>query len=397
MGDVRGGQDVEIGGIASGPFPPSATLSGNRVGQRYGLYGDAYIGIADPDSLFQSRVGLYGSLETGERNLVWSDFLGDSVEATKWTTTNANGGTSTSSNGECVLATSANANGSTILVAVEKVRYLPGVMYAFGARLRLADAGLALNSRRFGLFTLSGTTPQDGYYFELSGTTLNAVSCKAGSATATAVASWSRQAQQSFTLDANYHRWEIAFAGDYVLFIIDGVIRHVLLDNNISTPRTVTKILPVCLQNSNIASAATNEQMMCSEVWVAKLGDMRDEDIPHALQNKVAQYTTTQTGVALWTPPTGKRIVVTTMQIQAGGTVAGAVQVWFGQSADTTYTRGTDLAIFDGEFAPSTTLKPGVVQTAAIHGWKGNVDDILRVTDSAAINPLTVNVWGYEE
>ena len=115
---------------------------------------------------------------------------------------------------------------------------------------------------------------------------------------------------------------------------------------------------------------------------------------PYTLTAKTAQYTTTQTGTALWTPGSGKKIVVTSYQIQAGGTTAGTMQLWFGASADTSYTRGTDLAIFDGEFAPSSTLKPGALQTGL---WiAGTADDRLRVTDSAAINPLTITVWGYE-
>jgi hypothetical protein len=115
---------------------------------------------------------------------------------------------------------------------------------------------------------------------------------------------------------------------------------------------------------------------------------------PYSLQSKTAQYTTTQTGAALWTPTSGKKLVITSYQIQAGGTVAGELQLWFGASGDTTFTRGTDRAIFDGEFAPSATSKPGVVQTGL---WiAAAADDILRVTDSAAINKLTVTVWGYE-
>lgn len=120
---------------------------------------------------------------------------------------------------------------------------------------------------------------------------------------------------------------------------------------------------------------------------------------PHAIgyniQSKTAQYTTTQTGTALWTPTSGRRLVIMSYQIQVGGTTAGTMQLWFeAANADTTYTRGTDVAIFDGEFAPSTTLKPGVVQTGV---WVGPAADMdLRVTDSAAINPLTVTVWGYE-
>lgn len=115
------------------------------------------------------------------------------------------------------------------------------------------------------------------------------------------------------------------------------------------------------------------------------------------LITKTAQYTTTQTGAALWTPASGKRIVVLYYLIAVGGTTAGTMQLWFGATADTTYTRGTDRAVFDHEFAPSTTLKPGVV----VHGGgsrigEGAIDDVLRVTDSAAINPLTVTVWGVE-
>jgi len=118
-------------------------------------------------------------------------------------------------------------------------------------------------------------------------------------------------------------------------------------------------------------------------------------EISFAYVNKVVQTTTTQTGSDIWSPASGKRIVVTFIQIQAGGTTAGTVQVWFGLTADTTYSRGTDRAIFDGEFAPSATLKPGwsAVGQPLTHGIP---DEEIHLTTSAAINPLTVNVWGYE-
>lgn len=132
----------------------------------------------------------------------------------------------------------------------------------------------------------------------------------------------------------------------------------------------------------------TGAQIVAEAPHVGMLGD------PYTKTSKTAQYTTAQTGVALWTPAAGKRLIITDVQIQAGGTTAGTVQLWFGASADTTYSRGTDLAIFDGEFAPSATLKPGVVMSGV---WPaGAADHVLRVTDSAAINPLTCTVWGYE-
>lgn len=112
--------------------------------------------------------------------------------------------------------------------------------------------------------------------------------------------------------------------------------------------------------------------------------------------HETAQYTSTQTGTAFVTPNSGKKLVVTHYQIQVGGTTAGTMQLWYGASGDTTYSRGTDRAIFDGEFAPSATLKPGVMQTKE-SGWPAAAaDDILRVTTSAAINPITITVWYYE-
>jgi len=395
MGDVRGGQEEQIRALAN-LLLPTPVPDGTWLAVRASRYGDLLVSHTDPDSGFSANISAYGAQDVGPRTLVMSDFLGDSVEATRWTTTTANGGTAASSSGECLISTSANANGSAYITTVEKLRYIPGITYSFGADVRVGDIGLANNSRRWGIMTMSGTTPQDGYYFELSGTTLNAVSVKAGSATATSVGSWSRNSTSPFTLDTNYHKYEIVFTADHVMFMIDDVVRHILT-NNVSTPRTATLIVPMTFQNTNASASATNETMAVRGTWIAKLGDTRDEELPHVVQNLIAQYTTTQTGAPLWTPATGKRVVVTSFQIQTGGTTAGTVQLWFGASGDTTYNRGTDKAVFDGEFAPSSTLKPGVVETSSIHGWKGNIDDILRVTDSAAINPITVNVWGYEE
>lgn len=110
--------------------------------------------------------------------------------------------------------------------------------------------------------------------------------------------------------------------------------------------------------------------------------------------NKTQTFTTAQTGAALWTPASGKALVITSVQIQSYGTTAGTAQLWFGGSADTTYTRGTDAAIFDGEFAPSATNKPGVIMSFPAP-VRGAADFVLRVTTTNA-QSITVSVWGYE-
>jgi hypothetical protein len=137
--------------------------------------------------------------------------------------------------------------------------------------------------------------------------------------------------------------------------------------------------------------------------WLTRKGAVMTGPLPHiglvgdpfTLNTTTVQYTTTQTGAAVITPTASNRLVVTKVQIQVGGTTAGTAQLWFESSnGDTTYTRGTDDAIFDGEFAPSSTLKPGVVMDGP---WIAQgVDFDLRFTDSAAINPITITVWYYQ-
>lgn len=143
------------------------------------------------------------------------------------------------------------------------------------------------------------------------------------------------------------------------------------------------------------AESATTAALVTNARLKVYNGTTWDRQRGFATVNKTSQYTATQTGAALWTPAAGRAVVVTALQIQAGGTTAGAVQVWFGATADTTYTRGTDAALFDGEFAPSATNKPGIFVTLPVPA-RGTADFVLRVTSSAAINPLTVSAWGYE-
>ena len=110
---------------------------------------------------------------------------------------------------------------------------------------------------------------------------------------------------------------------------------------------------------------------------------------------KSGEYTSAQTGTALWTPASGKKIAVTNMQITTGGTTAGIVTLWFGASGDTTYTAGTDQVLFRGEFAPGANSKPGALPPLMTPIYAATADHVLRVTTSAAMTVYVI-VYGYE-
>lgn len=105
-----------------------------------------------------------------------------------------------------------------------------------------------------------------------------------------------------------------------------------------------------------------------------------------------AQYTGTQTSTTIGpTISSTQRMVVTSVLIDAGGTVTGNIQVYFGTGA---FARGTNKPIYDGGMKPSTTAEPGIYMTKPT-GWIGAADEELKVTTSAAINPLTITIWYY--
>lgn len=110
---------------------------------------------------------------------------------------------------------------------------------------------------------------------------------------------------------------------------------------------------------------------------------------PWNLQYKAAQYTSQQTSTVLQAGAANEKIVVTQCQIQAFGTTTFDLQVYFGTGA---FSRGTNRAIFDGTFKPSSTLAPGAIQTGPfISGTNG--DDVM-VTTSAA-GSVTIGIWYY--
>lgn len=180
-----------------------------------------------------------------ERQTTLADSMADGL-AGWWTTTAANGGAIASTGGEGRLTTSVAINGS-IHISSPNIPYFPGQVAWLNSAVRL-DAGVAGNIRRIGMFTVSGTTPQEGFYFELNESTLNAVTVKSGTATAVASTSWTKFSTAPFTMDTNYHSFEIRYTANSVWFYVDNILRHSVsgtsasLTNSLSLPMAASNI-----------------------------------------------------------------------------------------------------------------------------------------------------------
>lgn len=115
-----------------------------------------------------------------------------------------------------------------------------------------------------------------------------------------------------------------------------------------------------------------------------------------AFVNKNADYTTAQTGTALWTPAAGKVFVATSIHVDWSASTDGIIYLWSSTSgaADTSYTAGTDRLIWKFSAQPATKGNGGFSRAGYWVG--GGIIYPLRVTTSAGIT-CTVSADGYEK
>lgn len=133
-----------------------------------------------------------------------------------------------------------------------------------------------------------------------------------------------------------------------------------------------------------------------SNIYTNLYGQVLVGHIDPAMQTwKTVNVTTTQTGSDVWSPTAGKRIAVTSLSVSAYGTTGGRVILWFGLTADTTYSAGTDQALFICNVIPSASLKENFVFTPAVPVFCTTADMEIHLTTDANIS-LDIVVYGYE-
>lgn len=166
-----------------------------------------------------------------------------------------------------------------------------------------------------------------------------------------------------------------------------GDIAHDSADsgNPVKIGMKAANALPTAVANNDRANAI-------GDLWGRQLTSHID---PAMAVHKAVNVTTTQTGSDVWSPTSGKRIAVTSIIVASYGTTSARVILWFGDNADTTYTAGTDQVLVAASFAPSATVKPGLVYTPAVPVFCTTVDRELHLTTDAAIS-LDITVEGYE-
>lgn len=321
-GVADAGNPVKVGGKAQTSTP--ATVSdGQRVDSSFDKHGRQNVSQYSPELNNSVANTSLRDIQVAQRYTLIGDSFVDGL-ASIWTSTNSGGASAPAvSGGEGVIDTGANATGVAQLTSVPLV-YLPGQSHWFNSSLRFSDTGSAGNTRRVGPFTVSGTTPQDGFYFELTSSGIAAVSCKAGTPTSVAVGSWSRFAFDPFTLTTDYLSLEVRYTANSAQFYVNNILRHIV--SGTSSGLTNSLNFPITLSSIN-TSGATSRAIYMRNVGLGRFGTqprLRDySGTPPKFATISASSSGNNTIVAA---VTGKKIKVLRMTLTANGAVNAKFQ-----------------------------------------------------------------------
>ena len=155
-------------------------------------------------------------------------FTGATLDTNIYTATLTNSATASISNSELTLSNTA-LNSTSKVETVAVAQYTASNSNMYRGVIRLGDLGDNTNVRSWGVNTADGA---DGYFFSLNNMTL-CINYKKASGT-TIVTQAQFNGNSTFTLDTNYHVYEIYYKVSGVYFIIDGKLIHKITAANTS-------------------------------------------------------------------------------------------------------------------------------------------------------------------
>lgn len=160
--------------------------------------------------------------------LVGANFVGTTLDTNFWTSTLSTG-TAAQTQGLVTLDSTTTASAYAHLASAAIARFVFAHPHTFRSVVVIPTVVVAHNTRRWGAFTVSTVTPQDGFYFELSSAgVLSVVTVSGGTPTAVASGSFNGQVS-SYVVDTNFHAYEIHYYVMQVEFYIDHVLIHSII------------------------------------------------------------------------------------------------------------------------------------------------------------------------
>ena len=217
---------------------------------------------------------------TGEVNispvyrLVGTAFEGSTLDSNFWLDDGClRGGTVSLTNGEVKLLTNTTANGLSILKSVRKGRFVAGSAMLFEGAFSFTSEAVANNNRRFGSYTLDIELNVDnGFYFQMLGTSFSVGYSKEGSTTSIETGSFNGNKGNSWEPDADtYYKFSIEYSPMGIFWYVDNELLHKVRKSNSSAYMT----LPITIENENTNEITTANELGCIGAYIARQGELK--------------------------------------------------------------------------------------------------------------------------
>ncbi len=232
---------------SDGRLKSESTLSGKENTERH-------VWVNPTDELSVSPV--YRMVGTAFDNTV--------LDPNFWTPTLVNG-TITQSGAAVHLQTSAAINSSATYDSKRKARFVAGSAQLFVGAYNFEDAGIAGNVRRFGPYD-----DDNGFYFELDGTTFSIGSRKATADTLVGSGSFNGNYGSTWTPTAGAHyKYSIEFTPIAAIWYVNSQKLHSIKGSHLSDTMT----LPIRMENVNTTNN-TDIELECDGTYIARQGEL---------------------------------------------------------------------------------------------------------------------------
>lgn len=221
-------------------------------------------GIAHITQMGQLKVVELHRLAGGVFNdaILDSNFYSNAVSAN---------GTATVSNGLLTLSTTTDSGSSVAVSTVGLARYIGANSNYLRAVARFGDTGKANNVRRIcAIDTLA--SPQNGYCYQISGTTFSVVSYFDGTPTTVNSGSFNGNGSETgvrWPIDTSFHTFEIYFTARKILFAIDDEPIHTITATTAQI--SGTRHLRPALYNVNTGIGSV-VNLYCEVMTINRLG-----------------------------------------------------------------------------------------------------------------------------
>lgn len=232
-------------------------------------------------------------------------------DANAWTTAHVGSGSATHTAGELDVGTGTTANSVGKLTSIQNGRQLAGTTQKVTQVIRTNNAGVANNIRRWGLFD-----DNNGFFYQLSGTTFSIGYRKAGVDTVINYGNWNGPFDVGGGLPIDLtlmQQYDIVFGGLSCRWVINGRNAHSIGTNTLSAPLTQVLSLPFRFESINSGGITSDNRLFGRGASFRRLG-------PGDVTPRYRNITTAATTVVKTGSGTLRRVVVGNPS--AGGTIS---------------------------------------------------------------------------